>query len=88
MVGVDSNQVFVHQTLLASLFSAIEQEILPIRVNDTSLLELFPEIKFHYGKSVESQLYLDLSVANGDFLTINNQTGMQVGIDSPLLAHL
>lgn len=88
LVGLGNNQAFVHQKLAASLFFALEQEILPARVNDTSLLQLFPEIKLHYGPSIQEQIYIDLSVADGDFLTFSNVSGVEVGKKSPVTAHL
>lgn len=62
---------------------SLEQEIMPLRVNDSSaanqILQLFPEIKYHYGESVESELYVDLIAGSGDFLTLSQYTGMEIG---------
>lgn len=72
---MNSNQVFIHQTMLASLMMVVEQEALPARLNDTNttnqILQLFPEIQYHYGDSLEGEVYLDLSVKSGDFLTLS-----------------
>jgi hypothetical protein len=69
--------------MVASLFMAVEQEILPLKVNDTAtaglLLQLFPEIKNHYGADVETELFLDMSVQSGDFLTVSRYTGIEIG---------
>jgi hypothetical protein len=72
---MNSNQVFIHQSMLASLMMVAEQEILPARLNDTNttnqILQLFPEIQYHYGDSLVSEVYVDLTVQSGGFLTLS-----------------
>lgn len=69
--------------MLSSLFIAADQEFMPILVKDqgaaAQILQLFPEIKYHYGDSIETEIYFDLSVGSGDFLSVNQYSGIEVG---------
>ena len=53
---LNSNQFFIHQTMVSSLFIAIENDLFPITLNDTVtvdlVLQLFPEIKYKYGPHI------------------------------------
>ncbi|TNV80189.1 hypothetical protein FGO68_gene15348 [Halteria grandinella] len=88
----NSNQVFIHQSMLASLMMVLEQEILPVRLNDTNttnqILQLFPEIQYHYGESLVSEVYVDLTVQSGGFLTLSQASGMMIGKDEITTLHL
>ena len=92
IAGMNSNQVFLHQSMLASLMMVVEQEALPARLNDTNttnqILQLFPEIKYHYGETIETQLFVDLSVQSGDFLTVSALSGIEIGKNEKAQAHL
>ena len=83
--GVNSNQFFIHETMLSSLFFAVSKKLFPLSINDTAttaqLLQLFPEIKEHYGKDLvmELQVVFDTSCSNGDFLRLSKANGIEIG---------
>ena len=60
--GLNSNQFFLHETTLNSLFYALDQKYMPLHINSTNvtsqLLTLFPEIRGYYGE----QVFLDLDI--------------------------
>lgn len=78
--------------MLASLVMALEQEVLPARLNDTNttnqILQLFPEIKYYYGSTIETELYVDLTVSSGDFLSLSSISGIEIGKKENARAHL
>lgn len=69
--------------MLASLFFSVDEEIMPILINDTAttnqLLQLFPEIKEHYGPDLVAELLVILDTKSGDFLTLSKTNGIEIG---------
>lgn len=49
---------------------------------------MFPEIKYYYGESIQTKLYLDMSVTAGDFLSISKYSGIEIGKNDVALAQL
>jgi len=90
--GLNNNQVLIHQSMLGSLMMAISHEYLPYTVNRTNLtsqiLQLFPEINDHYGKSIITDLDIDITSESGDFLTLDNTTGIEIGKNQKLKVKL
>lgn len=92
LAGVNSNQFFVHQSLVQSLMMAVYQEYLPLKVNDTNttalVLQLFPEIKYNYGEELLTELYLDTQVESPEFLTLSQFDGIELGKNQAFQATL
>jgi hypothetical protein len=57
--GLNSNQIWIHETMLESLFYSL-QEKMPIKIKDknmtSQLLNIFYEITDHYGKNLSVEL--------------------------------
>ena len=92
-VNFTGNQLFVHQTALASLLYAINTKILPYFVNDSSTsLEIvgeFPEIKKHYdGHGTEVDLSVMITPSSGNFLSLSSKDGFVLGKGSDLYVSL
>ena len=82
--GKSGNQVFFHQSFLASLFYAEYNNFMPFIVNDDatslSLIAEFPEIKNHYGgHGTYVNMSVTLSPASGRFLLIDTSRGLGFG---------
>lgn len=81
--NMNSNQMLVHQTMVASLLISLAQQYMPLNINDTNttsqILQLFPEIQEHYGDSIEATLEINLTEESGDVISLNNLTGIEVG---------
>jgi hypothetical protein len=81
--NMNSNQMLVHQTMVASLLISLAQQYMPLNINDTNttsqILQLFPEIQEHYGDSIEATLEINLTEESGDVIRLNNLTGIEVG---------
>lgn len=90
--GLNSNQIFIHQSMFASLAIALGKDYFPMTVNDTNatgqILQLFPEIKHHYGETIVADLDIDISASSGDFLTFNNHSGIEIGKNKTLKVKL
>ena len=87
------NQIFVHQTVLASLLYAINNNIMPYEVADkTTSLEIvgeFREIKAHYGgKGTTVNMTVSVVPSSGKFLTLDNKLGFVLGRESDLFVNL
>jgi hypothetical protein len=78
-----SEQLWIHQSMIGSLFYGIVDEVMPYEVNDTSgasmFKKLFHEIATHYGDDVVLDLELVLGAKSGDFLTLDNKRGIIIG---------
>jgi hypothetical protein len=78
-----SEQIWIHQSMLGSLFYGIVEEVMPYEVNDTAgastFKKLFHEISTHYGEDVVLDLELVLGAKSGDFLTLDKTRGMVIG---------
>ena len=81
--NMNSNQLLVHQTMVASLLVSVAQSYLPLDINDANttsqILQLFPEIQEHYGDSIETTLEINLSGESGDVIRLSNLTGIEIG---------
>ncbi len=81
--NMNSNQFFIHQSMIASLLIALTQDHMPLDIYDTNttnqILQLFPEIKEHYGDSIQTDLDINLSGDSGDVLRINQYAGIEIG---------
>ncbi len=89
----NGNQVFVHQTALASLLFAINNKIMPYKVVDkTTSLEIvgeFSEIKNHYGgKGTAVNMTVSVVPSSGKFLTLDNKQGFVFGKESDLFVNI
>ena len=87
------NQIFIHQTSLASLLYAINSKIMPYEVVDkTTSLEIvgeFQEIKNHYdGKGTAVNMTVSVVPSSGKFLSLDNKQGFVFGRDSDLYVNL
>ena len=51
-------------------------------------MSLLPEIKNHYGDTLETELYVTLSVNNGNFLKVSKYIGIEIGTQEPTRASL
>jgi hypothetical protein len=78
-----SEQLWIHQSMLGSLFYGIVEEVMPYEVNDTAgastFKKLFHEIETYYGDAVVLDLELVLGSKTGDFLTLDKTRGMVIG---------
>lgn len=81
--NMNSNQFFVHQSMIASLLVPLLQEQMPLEIFDqnttSQILQLFPEIQFHYGESIQTDLDINISGESGDVLRINQLSGIEIG---------
>lgn len=81
--GLNSNQFFLHETTLNSLFYALDQKYLPLHINSTNetsqLLTLFPEIRAYYGEQVFLDLDIFLKSDAPDLITLRKDTGIEIG---------
>lgn len=89
----EGNQIFVHQTVLASLLYAINSKIMPYSVVDkTTSLEIvgeFLEIKKHYGgKGTSVNMTVTAVPSSGDFLNLDSKLGFVFGRQSDLFVNL
>jgi hypothetical protein len=79
----NSQQIFIHQSMLASLFFALDGMYLPAEVNNQNvtnqLTGFFSEIQDYYGEKSNTTLKFNLLADNGDFLSINKSTGLEIG---------
>jgi hypothetical protein len=87
------NQIFIHQTTIASLLYAINNKIMPYTIVDkTTSLEIigeFPEIKKHYGgKGTAVNMTVSVTPSSGKFLSIDNKQGFVLGKDADLFVNL
>jgi hypothetical protein len=80
---MNSNQFFIHQSMIASLLIALTQDHMPLDIYDVNttnqILQLFPEIQEHYGDSIQTDLDINLSGDSGDVLRVNQYTGIEIG---------
>lgn len=78
-----SEQVWIHEKMLNSLVDAVTNEIFPIDVNDESitgqLLQVFSELKRHYGKDVKVGLRVNMNVLEGDAINLEKDIGLILG---------
>lgn len=60
VAGMNSNQIFVHESLLNSLFLTMQKQIFPIMITEQAavgqILKLLPEIKQFYGVDADYSL--------------------------------
>ena len=88
--NMNSNQFFIHQSMISSLLIALVQDNMPLDITDANttsqILMLFPEIQEHYGDSVQTELEIDITGQSGDVLQINQLTGMEIGKGADKLA--
>ena len=74
--------------MIASLVLALAAENLPITVNNTNLtgqiLQLFPEIEEYYGETIKTDLDISINSNSGDFLTLNQYAGIEIGKNQKL----
>jgi hypothetical protein len=86
--GLNSNQIFIHQSMISSLAIAMGQKYFPMTINDANatiqILQLFPEIKEHYGESIKADLDIDLTASSGDLLAFNQHAGIEIGKNQSL----
>jgi hypothetical protein len=73
--GLNSNQIFIHQTTIASLLIGVMEEFMPYEIKDgnvtSEILQLFPEIGDYYGESITTDLLVNVYAPSGEFLSIN-----------------
>lgn len=69
--------------MLASLFFAVDQKYMPFKVTDKNmtdqLKDMLSEIPEHYGSEVIIDLEVVIKAADGHFLTINKEKGIEIG---------
>jgi len=78
--------------MLSSLVTALSQEYLPLTIDDQNLtsqiLQLFPEIEEYYGETIKTDLDVNLAANSGDYLTLNQYTGIEIGKNRKLYVSL
>jgi hypothetical protein len=83
----NSQQIFVHQSMIGSLFFGLASEFFPLLVNSTSVTgavtSMFGEIKDYYGDQLVTDLELTVYAADGNFITLNRTAGIEIGKKSP-----
>ncbi len=79
----NSQQIFVHQSTLSSLFFALDEQFLPVEINNANLTKqlggFFREIGQYYGEKSTTTIKLSLLADDGSFLSINKTTGFEIG---------
>ncbi len=79
----NSQQVFIHQSMLASLFLALDDKFLPFKYSNANMTKalnaIFTEIPNTYGADVIEDFEAYLIAEDGSFLTLNTTTGIEIG---------
>lgn len=79
----NSQQIFVHQSMISSLFFALDEQYLPIEINNANVTKqlggFFREIGDYYGEKSTTTIKLSLLADDANFLTINKSTGFEIG---------
>ena len=79
----NSQQVFIHQSMLASVFFALDKEFFPMKLNNEKIAggikSAFGEIAAKYGSDVKITLEVNFIPEDGRFLTLNASTGIEIG---------
>lgn len=80
---LNSNQVFIHESMLNSLFFAFHKQLMPIMITEQvavgKILDLLPEIKEHYGKDADYALGIDLAPTAEKAIKLDAERGIILG---------
>jgi hypothetical protein len=78
-----SEQFWIHESMINSLFLTYGQSIMPMAINNKNLTDLikllFPELKKYYGQDVDLTLSASIDTQDEYFARINASRGMVIG---------
>lgn len=83
----NSQQIFIHESMLGSLFFGLNSQFFPLDINYTAvtstLMTVFFEIKKHYGEQVATDIEITVMANDGNFISLNRTAGIEIGKKSP-----
>lgn len=83
----NSQQLFIHESMLASLFFALDSQFFPIKVEDQNVTSMFVgtffEMKKYYGADVHTELEINVLANDGKFISLNKSAGIEIGKNGP-----
>lgn len=79
----NSQQLFVHESMLTSLFYAVSSKYFPFEFQNSNVTEMlgrfFSEIGDYYGPKSNTTLKFNLLASNDEFISINKSAGIEIG---------
>lgn len=83
----NSQQIFAHENMLGSLFFGVASQYFPMKINSTNvtnvLLGFFSEIGRFYGSNIKTDLEFNILANDGNFISINKDSGFVLGQKGP-----
>src|SRR5436309_664316 len=82
-VNLNSNQVFIHESMLNSLFFAFKKQIFPVSITEVDavakILQLLPEVKKHYGQDSDVSIGLNVDTQGESPIKLDKERGILIG---------
>ena len=79
----NSNQFFIHESMLNSLFFAFHKQMMPIMITEADavaqILQLLPEVKKHYGEDSDISIGVDLAPFGETAIKLDKERGIILG---------